>query len=76
MRSQKFLNCRIKERGKQKREKVFFSWKRRMCSSQLLLFVASLFLTFVLDRLFSVDFFKNKCSSEPYNKFERLVFGR
>ena len=52
MKSQKYQNCRIKESVTQKREKVFFKWKNRMCSSQFLLFAASLFWTFVLDHCF------------------------
>ena len=34
---------------------MFFKWKRRMCSSQLLLLTAPLFWTFVLEHLFFVD---------------------
>ena len=76
VRSQKYQNSKIEERVKQKREKVFFKWKRRMCSSQLLLLAASLYWTFALDYFFFVVFFKNKCSSEPWKKIERIVFGR
>ena len=58
MRSQKYQNCKIKEREKKKREGVLQVEKEN-----------------VLEQFF-VDFFKNKCFSGSYSKFERFVFDR